>query len=84
MSLIEKSQLNEIRKEETVNAIKIAISAEPMESDLNEVEDFSFIGLHKEIAVYFDLARFIPLRVNGIIPAVGKVELNLCEARLKN
>ena len=84
VSLIEKSQLNEIRKEGTVNAIKIAISAEPMESDLNEVEDFSFIGLHKEIAVYFDLARFIPLRVNGIIPAVGKVELNLREARLKN
>ena len=84
INFIEKTRQKTTRKEERINALKNAINAERMESDLNEVEDFSFLGLHKEIAVYLDLARFVPLRVEGVIPTVGKVELNLCEARLKN
>jgi hypothetical protein len=84
VSLIAKSQTKEIRTAEKVNAIKIAISAEPMKSDLNEVENFSFLGLHNDIAIYLDPSRFLPLRVTGIIPTLGEVELNLREARLKN
>ena len=80
----EKSSDKKIEIAKEVEAIKIALDAEPMESDLDEVENFSFLGLHKDIVVYIDPARFIPIRVTGTIPTVGNVELNLREARLKN
>ncbi len=84
INFIEKTKQNEIRREERINATKIAITAKPLESDLNEAENFSFFGLHKDIVLYIDPARNMPIRVTGIISSVGKVELNLLEVRLKN
>jgi hypothetical protein len=83
VNFIDKTQQNEIRKEERINAIKIAITAEPVESDLNEVENFSFLGLHKDIAIYIDPATHFPVQVSGIIPAIGTVHLKLNEVKTK-
>ena len=80
----EKSAAKSVRIEKEVQALKIAIDAEPMESDLNEVENFSFLGIHKNIAVFIDPDTFTPIRVTGTIPTIGEVELNLFEAELKN
>jgi len=82
-NFIDKTQQKTIRKEESVNAIKIAIAAEPLESDLNQVENFSFLGLHKDIAIYIDPATRLPVQVSGIIATVGNAHLKLTEVRLR-
>ena len=80
----EKSPAKSVRIEKEVQALKIAIDAEPMESDLAETESFSFLGLQKDIAIYIDPASRLPLSASGIISGVGKVELTLSEAQLKS
>lgn len=80
----EKTQDKEIRREKSLEAIKITIMAKPMASDLKDTENFSFLGLHKDIAVYIDSASHIPVRVSGTIPSVGKVNLKIREVWLKN
>ena len=80
----EKSPAKSVRIEKEVQALKIAIDAEPMESDLAETESFSFLGLQKDIAIYIDPATRLPLSASGIISGVGKVELTLSEAQLKS
>ena len=79
----EKSQRKNVRIEKEVEALKIAMDAEPMESELPEPENFSFLGFHKDIAIYIDSTSRLPLKVSGIISGVGKVELTLHEAQLK-
>jgi hypothetical protein len=81
VSFIEKRQQGEIRKEERDNAIKIEVKAEPMKSDLNEVENFSFLGLHQDISIYIDPTTRLPVQVSGIIPTLGKAELKLNEIK---
>jgi len=80
----EKSQGNKVRIEKEVEALKIAIEAEPMESDLIDPENFSFLGFQKDIAIYIDPATHLPLLASGIISGVGKVDLTLHEAQLKS
>ena len=79
----EKYPGKSMRIEKEVQALKIAIDAEPMESDLAETESFSFLGLQKDIAIYIDPATQLPLSASGIISGIGKVELTLHEAQLK-
>jgi hypothetical protein len=83
VNFIEKTQQNTIQKEESISAIKIAINAEPVESDLNEVENFSFLGLHEDIAIYIDPATHFPVQVSGVIPTIGTVHLKLSEIQTK-
>ena len=78
----ERTQQNDTHKEGTINAIKIAISAEPMASDLKEAENFSFLGFHKDISIYIDPASNLPLQASGIISTVGKVKLKMFEAQI--
>lgn len=78
----EKSQGNKVRIEKEVDTLKVALDAEPMESNLNEMENFSFLGLHKDISIYIDPITHLPIQVSGTIPTVGKAHLNLVEVRL--
>jgi hypothetical protein len=80
---IEKRQQDEIRKAERVRAIKIAVKAEPLESDLNTVENFSFMGFRNDIFIYIDPASQLPVQVSGNIPTVGKTYLKLRECQTK-
>ena len=77
ISYIEKTRQTEIRREGTIKTHKIAITAEPIESDLKKTENFSFLGFHKDIAIYLTPTTGLPIQVTGIIPTVGKVSLNL-------
>jgi hypothetical protein len=80
----EKTQQKKVKQEKSLEAIKIAIQAKPMESNLKDPENFSFLGLHDDIAVYIDPASLIPVRVSGVISRVGKVNLKLREVWLEN
>ena len=83
VSFTEKRQQDEIRKAERLSAIKIAIKAEPLESDLNTVENFSFMGFRNDIFIYIDPASQLPVQVSVNIPTVGKAYLKLRECQTK-
>lgn len=83
VSFFDKTRQNITRKEGRINTVKIAMNAEAMESDLNEVENFSFLGLHEDIVIYFDPATRLPIQVSGIIPTIGNAHLKLTEVRLR-
>ena len=73
-----------VRIEKEVEALKIVLYFELMESELIESENFSFLGFHKDIAIYVDPASRLLLKASGIISGVGKVDLTLHEAQLKS
>ena len=79
INYIEKSQQVETRKEGTVRALKIAITAQPIESNLEDVENFSFLGFHKDIAIYIEPTSGLPIQAGGVIPTIGKANLVLEE-----
>jgi hypothetical protein len=83
VSYLEKTPNTERQRQRLIQALKIALTSEPMESDLNDTENFSFFGFHKDIAIYIDPTLGLPLRVSGIIPAFGKAHLELREINLR-
>jgi hypothetical protein len=79
---IEKNQQSEVRRNETVNALKIAFEFQPMKSDLEDDENFSFLGLREDIALFIDPRSNLLIQVVGKMPMVGKVTLKLNEVQL--
>ena len=79
---IEKRQQAEVRRQAGVEALKIALEVEPLASDLDEVENFSFLGFRDAIAIYIDPVSNLPLQLSGEIPKVGEVAIKLIEAQL--
>lgn len=84
VSFIEKKQQSETHRQGIVKSIKFTLTSEPLESDLNEPENFSFLGFHKDISIYIDPASGLPIQASGIIPTAGKATLNLKKVWLKN
>lgn len=82
VSYLEKTPRTEIRRKKQIQALKIHLRAEPMESDLDEAENFSFFGLHHDISIFIDPKTGYPIRICGIIHSIGKVELKLNEVHL--
>jgi hypothetical protein len=81
---IEKKQQTQTRRNGELKALKIGLTAEPLPSQLDEPENFSFLGLHKNIAIFIDPATNLPLQVVGDISAVGSATLKLLEVRLRS
>jgi hypothetical protein len=81
VNYIEKTQGATIRKQGTINTLKIAITAEPMDSGLKEPENFSFLGFHNNIVIYIQPAAGLPIQAEGIIPTIGKAQLKLNEVK---
>jgi len=79
---LEKTVKNQVRKEGPVKALKIVVETRPMDSDLKADEDFSLLGLHKEIIIYLDPVSRVPLQISGNTPAAGRTDLNLRQVRL--
>ena len=77
VNYIEKNQQAETRKEDTVMAHKMVITAQPIEPHLEDAENFSFLGLHEDITIYIESATGLPIKISGIIPSIGKAELKL-------
>ena len=79
VNYIKKTQQTAIRKEGTIKTIKKKITAEPMESDLEEAENFSFLGFHRNIVIYIEPTSRLPIQASGIIPTIGTAQLKLNE-----
>ena len=84
VSFIKKNQQSETRKQGMIKSIKFTLNSEPMESDLKEPENFSFLGFHKDISIYVDPVSGFPIQASGIIPTAGKATLKLKKVWLKN
>jgi hypothetical protein len=83
VDFLEKKPPSEVRRKGRIDAIKIGLAAEPLASDLDKPENFSFLGLHKNIVIYMDPRSNLPLQVSGDIPKVGSGDLKLLEVNLK-
>jgi hypothetical protein len=78
-----KSGEGKVRKKGKVDGLKVTIESVPLVSDKKDAENFSFLGMHEDIAIHLDSELRIPLQVNGKIPTVGLVTLKLSEATLR-
>jgi len=83
VSYLEKKSNRSRQQKRQIQALKIALTSNPMESVLNDAENFSFFGFHTDIALYIDPTYGLPLRVSGSIPAFGKAHLELREVNLR-
>jgi hypothetical protein len=79
---LEKSHQGEVRKEGTVDALKISIEPRPTNTDPGEPEDFSFLGMISDIVIHMDPASNLPLQASGVIRKVGHVDMKLREVGL--
>jgi hypothetical protein len=79
VNYIEKTQQTTIRKEGTINTLKVTIAAEPMDSELKQAENFSFLGFHSNIAIYIEPTSRLPIQAAGVIPTIGTAQLKLNE-----
>lgn len=83
VDFIERKQQNDVRHQEKVEALKIAINPRPLASDLDDEEDFSFLSFQEDIAIFIDSVSGLPVQISGKIPLVGHVTIKLTEARLR-
>ena len=67
-----------------VDGLRVTLEAEPLVSDKKNAENFSFLGMHEDIAIHIDPELRTPLQVSGKIPTVGAVTLKLREVRMKD
>jgi hypothetical protein len=79
VNYIEKTQQTTIRKEGTIKTLKITITPEPMDSELKEAENFSFLGFHRNIVIYIEPSSRLPIQASGVIPTIGTTQLKLNE-----
>jgi hypothetical protein len=79
---LEKTLQSQVRRNGLVRALKIAVETQPLDSTLKADEDFSLMGLHKEIIIYIDPVLRIPLQISGNTPAAGRMDLKLRQVQL--
>lgn len=83
VDFIEKRQQTENRRQGKVESLKIALEVQPLLSDLSNVENFSFLGLQQDIAIFIDPVSNLPVQISGKIPKVGEVTVKLIEVYLR-
>jgi hypothetical protein len=77
VNYIEKTQQTTTRKQGTIDTLKITITAEPMDSELKQAENFSFLGFHSNIVIYIEPTSRLPIQAEGVIPTIGTAQLKL-------
>ena len=83
VDFIEKNNQGDTHRQGEVDALKIYFEIQPLVSNLNEDEDFSFLGFEKDIAIFIDPVTRIPLQLSGKIPKVGDRTVKLHQVHLK-
>jgi hypothetical protein len=73
----EKREEGKVRKKGKVDGLRVSLEAQSLHPDLNDAENFSFLGFHKDITIDIDPKLRIPLQVSGRIPTVGAVTMKL-------
>jgi len=79
----ENSEEGKVRKKGKVDGLRITLEAQPLQSDLKNAENFSFLGFHKDITIDIDPELRIPLQVSGRIPTIGTVALKLSGVEMR-
>jgi len=64
------------------NTTGVALKVEPL-GKLAEKPDFSLLGLEGDITLLFDRATGLPLQLRGNAPRIGRAEINLKAATLR-
>jgi hypothetical protein len=74
------------QKEETIKnqitPLVYSIKTAPMAPEKEEPENFSLLGLHKNILIYMDPEKQLPVRISGSNNSIGKIDLELRNAEL--
>jgi hypothetical protein len=83
INYIEKNEQGFDRRQGQIKAIRIDVEAKPLDSDLEKVENFSFMGFLDKISFFIDPARNLPVELKGEIPPIGDVTIKLKEIRLR-
>jgi hypothetical protein len=79
---VESRQQAQKTRQGEIQALAIALEAEPLASSLDKPENFSFLGMHTNIVIFLDPQSNLPLQVSGDIPKAGSGDLKLFEAEL--
>ena len=80
---IEKDKQAEHHRKDEVEAHKILLESQPLKSDLPKVENFSFLGFHKNITFFIHPTSKLPLQISGEMPRAGKVTVKLHKVQLR-
>jgi hypothetical protein len=80
---VERSKQAEVQKQGIVDALRLSLRARTLTTIEGEDEDFSFLGLKGDMAIYVDSGSGIPVQISGDIPTIGRVDLTLYDARLR-
>jgi len=75
------SQKKETIKDQ-ITPLVYSIKTEAIPTGNMEPENFSLLGLHKDIRIYMDPEKRIPVRISGNNNSIGKLELELQNAGL--
>ena len=75
------SQKEETIKEQ-ITPLVYSIKTTPLAPEKMEPEKFSLLGLHKNIRIYMDPEKLIPVRISGTNDSIGKLDLELQNAVL--
>jgi hypothetical protein len=78
----ERQQQAQTQRQGEMEALAIALETEPMASTLDEPENFSFLGMHKNIVILLDTQSNLPLQISGTILKAGAGDLKLLEVEL--
>jgi hypothetical protein len=82
VNYLEKKQDTQVAKQGKVDALKLTLQTQPLDTDLDDVENFSFLGLRKDIAIFIDPTSKLPLQISGKLPKLGTMHLKLSEVEL--
>ncbi len=83
VDFIERRESGPTQRQGEVEALAIALETEPLASDLDKPENFSFLGMHKDIVIYLDPHTNLPLQISGHIAKVGAGDLKLLDVVYK-
>ena len=77
-----KNQI-ETRRQGKINAFKIDLETQQLPSDLGIDENFSFLGLRKNISIYLEPETNLPIQISGEISSDRKAVLPLQRAQIE-
>jgi hypothetical protein len=81
---LERRKQVQTQREGDMEALAVALETKPMASTLDEPENFSFLGMHKNIVIFIDTQSKLPLQISGTILKAGSADLKLLEADLNS
>jgi hypothetical protein len=79
VNYLEGSPGEQIRRQSTIEVSKVSFQPHPLDPEDKKLEEFSFLGLQGDFAIYVAGATRIPVQVSGQIPGIGKLDIRLDE-----